>query len=171
VLVGVTGTGLFNALWMRGGGLGVQLFPFGIHPTGGTEFAACIRNGPGRCTLMGLDMLVWAGGVGARLRPWVQQGCLLQRCHHITPTQRMLALTRQECLLAFVCRYAEWISQRLFLLERCPRRFRHPPLVSHFSPTFWQQAHLAAVCTANRTLDPLLTGLVLVRVKICPALT
>lgn len=47
VLVGVTGTGLWNAIWMRRGGLGVQLFPFGVGFKGGIEFEHAIRHGPG----------------------------------------------------------------------------------------------------------------------------
>jgi hypothetical protein len=47
VVVGVTGTGLWNALWMRSGGLGVQLFPFGVGFKGGIEFEHAIRHGPG----------------------------------------------------------------------------------------------------------------------------
>ena len=35
VVVGVTGSGLWNAIWMRDGGLGVQLFPFGVGIKGG----------------------------------------------------------------------------------------------------------------------------------------
>jgi capsular polysaccharide biosynthesis protein len=47
VVVGVTGTGLWNAIWMRDGGLGVQLFPFGVGFKGGVEFENAIRHGPG----------------------------------------------------------------------------------------------------------------------------
>ena len=47
VVVGVTGTGLWNAIWMRDGGLGVQLFPFGVGIKGGVEFQHAIRHGPG----------------------------------------------------------------------------------------------------------------------------
>ena len=47
VVVGVTGTGLWNAIWMREGGLGVQLFPFGVGIKGGVEFEHAIRHGPG----------------------------------------------------------------------------------------------------------------------------
>jgi len=47
VLVGVTGTGLWNALWMRDGAAGIQLFPFGVVFKGGVEFQSAIRHGPG----------------------------------------------------------------------------------------------------------------------------
>jgi hypothetical protein len=76
VVVGVTGTGLWNAIWMRDGGLGVQvsvfvlfyewsgasklsmrdgglggggfqLFHYGVGFKGGTEFELAIRHGPG----------------------------------------------------------------------------------------------------------------------------
>uniref|UniRef100_A0A6U6CLT3 Glycosyltransferase 61 catalytic domain-containing protein n=1 Tax=Guillardia theta TaxID=55529 RepID=A0A6U6CLT3_GUITH len=46
-LVGVTGTGLWNALWMRRGAAGIQIFPFGVGYKGGREFENAIRYGPG----------------------------------------------------------------------------------------------------------------------------
>uniref|UniRef100_A0A7S0H4U0 Glycosyltransferase 61 catalytic domain-containing protein n=1 Tax=Hanusia phi TaxID=3032 RepID=A0A7S0H4U0_9CRYP len=47
VMIGVTGTGLWNALWMRNGAAGIQIFPFGVGYKGGKEFENAIRYGPG----------------------------------------------------------------------------------------------------------------------------
>ncbi len=49
VLLGVTGTGLVNGVWMRRGSVGVQLFPYGVSAKGGVDFKTQIGGGYFSC--------------------------------------------------------------------------------------------------------------------------